>query len=202
MMVKICGITNREDAEAAVEAGAAALGFNFYPRSPRCLTPQAAERIISALPPRVWKVGVFVSETPEAVAAVADQVGLDVAQIHGDTPSEPMPRGLRVWKAFRVDASFDSAWLDLYPAEAFLLDAPAPDAWGGTGRVFDWSRAVIPYKKIVLAGGLDAGNVREAIRMARPWGVDACSRLEAAPGRKDHRKMAEFLKAALSENLE
>ena len=102
MMVKICGITNREDALAAVEAGAAALGFNFYPPSPRYIAPDEAAEIAAALPPEVWKVGVFVDESPEAVLRTAGQVGLDIAQLHGSEPPEQYPRGIRVWKAIRV----------------------------------------------------------------------------------------------------
>lgn len=198
-MVKICGITNREDALAAVEGGASALGFNFYPKSPRYIAPEDAAPIIKALPHRIWKVGVFVNEPPETVAEIAERIGLDVVQLHGDEAPRALPRGIRVWKAFRVDSTFDPARLERYPVEAYLLDAPSVDAYGGTGSTFDWSLTAGVRKKIVLAGGLDAGNVRRAIRLVRPWGLDACSRLERAPGRKDHQRMTEFLREALSE---
>jgi phosphoribosylanthranilate isomerase len=196
MMVKICGITNREDALAAIEGGAAALGFNFYPASPRYITPEETAEIGAGLSawPAVWKVGVFVDEPPERVWRIARQAGLDIAQLHGTESRENYPRGIRVWKAIRVRDGKVPEMLD-FPAEAVLLDGPA------SGESFDWRN--IPGMsrfagKLILAGGLDAGNVRKAIEQAHPWGVDACSRLESAPGRKDHFKMAEFLKAALA----
>jgi len=191
MMVKICGITNVEDALAAVEGGAAALGFNFWPRSPRYVKPEAARKIIERLPVTVWKAGVFVDETAGAVEEMVREAGLNIAQLHGRETAADFPSGVRVWKAIRIGASFDTATLDEYPVEAVLLDGPA------NGVPFDWTQAAGAPKKVIIAGGLDAGNVRGAIEQARPWGVDACSRIESVPGKKDHRKMAEFLKAAL-----
>jgi len=196
MMVKICGITNREDALAAIEGGAAALGFNFYPASPRYITPEQAAEIGAGLSvwPAVWKVGVFVDEAPERVLRIARQAGLDVAQLHGSESRENYPRSIRVWKAIRVRDGQVPETLD-FPAEAVLLDGPA------SSESFDWQNISGMSRfagKLILAGGLDAGNVRRAIEQAHPWGVDACSRLESAPGRKDHFKMAEFLKAALA----
>lgn len=196
MMVKICGITNRADALAAVECGATALGFNFWPNSPRFVTPERAAEILAGLPEAVCKVGVFVNEPPESVRALTLALKLDAVQLHGETA---LPEGLRVWKALAVDSAFRPELLEQYPADAFVLDAPAGALYGGTGRSFDWRRVAGLPQKIILAGGLDAANVREAIRAARPWGVDACSRLESAPGKKDHRKMAAFVKAALEE---
>jgi phosphoribosylanthranilate isomerase len=194
MMVKICGITNLEDALAAVDGGASALGFNFYPRSPRYLIPEAAARIIRRLPAGVLRVGVFVNEPADAVRGLMQVAGVEVAQLHGDEPPSAAPAGTRYWKAFRVDERFDPALLDEYDAEAYLLDSLS----GGSGQTFDWERARGIGRRIILAGGLDASNVRRAIETVRPWGVDACSRLESAPGRKDHAKMKEFLKAALA----
>lgn len=195
MMVKICGITNREDALAAVEGGAAALGFNFYPRSPRYVDPERAAELIAVAPAGVWKVGVFVNESPDRIIELARRLGLDVVQLHGDEVR--YPAGLRIWRAATVDENFRLADLDPYPAEAVLLDAPAGKAYGGTGRSFDWSKASGETKlRIILAGGLDAANVRQAIAAAHPWGVDVCSRIESSPGRKDHVKMAQFLKEA------
>jgi phosphoribosylanthranilate isomerase len=196
MMVKICGITNLDDALAAAEAGVSALGFNFYPRSLRYIAPEAARRIMERLPAGIWKVGVFVNERPESVAEVARQIGLDVVQLHGDEPPEALPAGLRVWKAFRVGPVFDASELGRYAVEACLLDGAGPGDFGGSGRTFDWTILPRLSVRIILAGGLDAANVAAAIRLARPWGVDACSRLESAPGRKDHNKMAEFVRAA------
>jgi phosphoribosylanthranilate isomerase len=197
MLVKICGITNLEDALAAVEGGASALGFNFHGNSPRYIAPQAAARIVERLPAGIVNVGVFVNQAPEAVLEVMRMAGLDVAQLHGDEPPAAAPAGARVWKAFRADGKFRPELMDAYDAEAFLLDAPSETLYGGTGKTFDWARARGLGRRIVLAGGLDATNVRAAIEMAQPWGVDACSKIESAPGRKDHVKMREFLKAAL-----
>ena len=196
MMVKICGITNRGDALAAVDGGASALGFNFYPPSPRYIAPEQAEAILAALPPGVVKVGVFVNAAAESVASLAGQLGLDVVQLHGE--SVEIPAGLRVWRAVPVEPGFDVASLDELPAEAFLLDAPSGSVYGGTGRSFDWSLARGARRQVIIAGGLDETNVLRAIEEAQPWGVDACSRLESSPGQKDHRRMAEFLKAARS----
>jgi phosphoribosylanthranilate isomerase len=193
MMVKICGITNREDALAAIEGGAAALGFNFYPASPRYIEPDDAADIAAGLPAGVWKVGVFVDESPEAVLRTAGQAGLDIAQLHGSESPERYPQGIRVWKAIRVDGRpFSLPFAG--QAEAVLLDGPA------SGQVFDWARLPRGIEKLILAGGLHAGNVRAAIGQVHPWGVDACSQIESSPGRKDRVKMAAFLKAALAES--
>lgn len=192
MIVKICGITNREDALAAVEGGAAALGFNFYAASPRYIAPDEAAAIGASLPPGVWRVGVFVDESPESVLRTAMEAGLDIAQLHGSEQPEQYPPGIRVWKAIRVQEGRVPAVLPGGPVEAVLLDGPA------SGQLFDWTRLPHGIEKLILAGGLDAGNVREAIEQVHPWGVDACSRIESSPGRKDRLKMAAFLKAALA----
>ncbi len=193
MIVKVCGITNREDALAAVEAGAGALGFNFYPKSPRYITPADAATISAGVPAGVLRVGVFVNEP--RVAEIVAKAGLDIAQLHGDEIEAPA--GLRVWKAFRVNDRFRMEDVEVFPAEAFLLDTPT-ELYGGSGQTFDWSRARGASRRILLAGGLDADNVGTAIRIAQPWGVDACSRLESSPGRKDHSRMARFIAAALA----
>jgi phosphoribosylanthranilate isomerase len=192
MMVKICGITNREDALAAIDGGAAALGFNFYPASPRYIAPDEAADIAAGLAAGVWKVGVFVDESAEAVLRTAWQVGLDIAQLHGSESPEQYPRGIRVWKAIRMLSKAGKTACPTLGVEAVLLDGPA------SGQVFDWARVPQGIAKLILAGGLDAGNVREAIEQVRPWGVDACSQIESSPGRKDRFKMAAFLKAALA----
>jgi phosphoribosylanthranilate isomerase len=196
MMVKICGITNRGDALAAVDGGASALGFNFYPPSPRYIAPEPAQAILAALPAGILKVGVFVNQAEDVVASLAGQLGLDIVQLHGE--SIEIPAGLRVWRAVPVAPGFDVASLDELPEEAFLLDAPSGSVYGGSGRSFDWSLARGARRPVIVAGGLDETNVRRAIEEAQPWGVDACSRLESSPGRKDHHRMAEFLKAARS----
>lgn len=197
MIVKICGITNREDALAAAEAGAGAVGFIFYAPSRRAVTPEAAAAIAAGLPQNVWKVGVFVNEAAERIAAVAGAVGLDVVQLHGS--AESVARW-RTWRAVPVGPDFSPADLGVWPeAEALLLETAVPGHYGGTGRTFPWEVARGAPRKVILAGGLHAGNVREAIRAARPWGVDASSSLESAPGRKDHAKVAAFIAAALAE---
>lgn len=193
MILKICGITNQEDAWAAMEGGANAIGFNFYPKSPRYIAPERAAEITSR---GVKRVGVFVDESPAHVEAVAAQVGLQVAQLHGDETVAEYPASLAVWKAARVTAGFDPRSFAGAPLEALLLDGPAGELYGGAGQPFDWSLAANLGLRIIIAGGLDAGNVETAVKLAHPWGVDACSRIESAPGRKDIKKMNEFLQAA------
>jgi len=183
MMIKVCGITRREDAVAAAEAGASALGFIFYPESPRYVTPEKAAELGDGLP--VWKVGVFVDESPAAIEAAICAARLDIVQIYGDSA----PAGARVWRAFRMVAGAGAPPVD--GAEAVLFDGPA------NGVSFDWAWARNAGGKVIVAGGLDASNVAEAIRAASPWGVDASSRLESAPGIKDHAKVRAFVKAAL-----
>ncbi|HEU0140879.1 MAG TPA: phosphoribosylanthranilate isomerase [Bryobacteraceae bacterium] len=199
MIVKICGLTNREDALAAAEVGATALGFNFFAGSPRYVRPEAAARIIEELPPSVWTVGVWVNEDPEQILALSVSHGIQVAQLHGDEGPDSVPSGIRVWKAVRMGAASGKIDRESRQVEALVLDTAAAGLYGGTGQTFDWSIARSVPGKVILAGGLDASNVREAIRTAKPWGVDAASRLEIAPGRKDHVKMSEFIKAALEE---
>jgi phosphoribosylanthranilate isomerase len=197
MIVKICGITNLDDAQAAITGRANALGFNFYPRSTRYIGIGDATRLIAQLPASILKVGVFVNEPAARVADLVKRIGLDVAQLHGDETPEQYPAGVRVWKAARVDEQFTlEAWASC-PAEALLLDSAPNGGYGGSGQTFDWARAIGGSRQIVLAGGLDESNVREAILQVKPWGIDACSRLECAPGRKDHDRMAAFLRAAL-----
>jgi|SRR5687767_9137806 len=188
MIVKICGITNQEDATAAVAGGANALGFNFYPQSPRYITPKQAAGIAS--PDGVRRVGVFVNEAPAHVEDIARAAALDVAQLHGNETPADYPAGLPVWKAARVSTGFDLRSFDSCPAEALLLDGPA------SGQTFDWDIARSTKLRIILAGGLDAANVVRAVQLVQPWGVDACSRIESAPGKKDHKKMNDFLRAA------
>ncbi len=190
MFVKICGITNREDAMAAVDAGARALGFIFYDKSPRGVTPEQVEPFLKDIPADIWKVGVFVNEASARIEEIGTQLGLDVAQLHGSETPEQYPKGLRVWKAFRVIFGVPDGFYS-WPVEARLLDGPA------TGKPFDWSIAAGFPEKLIVAGGLDENNVREAITRAQPWGVDASSRLETAPGRKDHARMKKFIEAAL-----
>ena len=195
MILKICGITNQVDATAAVDGGATAIGFNFYLPSPRYLTPNCAAEIET--PVGVRRVGVFVNEAPARVAHIARVARLNVVQLHGDETAEQAGAcAVTVWKAIRVTAGLRlEAYAD-YAVEALLLDGPAAERYGGAGHVFDWKLAASAGRPIILAGGLDSSNVRRAVELARPWGVDACSRIELEPGRKDHAKMSEFLQAA------
>jgi phosphoribosylanthranilate isomerase len=199
MMVKVCGITNADDAHVATEEGASALGFVFHAPSPRSVSIETSAEIIAGLPRNIWKVGVFVNQPAAEITRIAQACNLDVAQLHGDETPADIPENIRVWKALRVSGTLASEELRPFDVEAFVLDAAAPGEYGGTGHTFPWHVAKdLNNYKIILAGGLDASNVREAIREARPWGVDASSRLEKAPGRKDHGKLCAFLKAALS----
>jgi phosphoribosylanthranilate isomerase len=191
MMVKICGITNGEDLRAAVAAGAGAVGFNFYPKSPRYVSEQQARALVAETPAGVLKVGVFVREAP---VEMARRIGLDVLQVHGEVGQVA---GARIWRAVSVGEDFAPEQVAGIEAEALLVDAPAGEAFGGTGKTFDWRRVRGLGRRIVIAGGLDWTNVGEAIAVAQPWGVDACSRIERAPGKKDHEKMARFIAAAL-----
>jgi phosphoribosylanthranilate isomerase len=199
--IKICGITNLEDAFGAIGAGADALGFNFYERSPRYITPERACGIIESLPRGILTVGVFVNETPETVARIADAAGLGGLQFHGDETPEycrAFAGRFRI-KALRVTEEFRPESATLYPVEAVLLDAFERSARGGTGRVFDWRiarRTRELVTKLFLAGGLSPDNVEEAIAAVEPYGVDACSGLECAPGRKDAGRVRDFIARA------
>jgi len=182
MMIKVCGITRREDAEAAVEAGASAIGFIFVKRSPRYITLEAAAELGRNL--NVWKVGIFEDATAAQLEEAVRTANLDVVQLYGGEA----PIGLQVWRAFRVSAGID---LKLAAsADAVLLDGPA------NGIGFDWADAREVGGKVIVAGGLNPSNVAEAIRVARPWGVDASSGLEVSPGIKDHDKIRRFIQAA------
>jgi phosphoribosylanthranilate isomerase len=192
MFVKICGLTNLEDTLAASEQGAAAAGFNFYPKSARYIAPESLKQWIDRVPNGMWKVGVFVGESPARVSEIALELKLDVVQLHGDESPRDVPLGLRVWKAARITAGFDFSKLNGFATEALLLDGPA------SGIPFDWNLAAAQSRKIVLAGGLDERNVREAIQRVQPWGVDVCSRIELAPGKKDHARMRQFIQTVLS----
>jgi phosphoribosylanthranilate isomerase len=190
VLVKICGITCVEDALAAVEAGADALGFNFYPKSPRFTSIEKAAKIVQKVPQNTLKVGVFVDTTLEEIEFVVREAGLDVAQVYGEASGLTV----RFWQSLAAEAGLDEKMM-ASAAEAFLIDTPAGAQRGGTGRSFDWRLVQGLPGKIVLAGGLGPDNVAEAIRQVRPWGVDACSRIESAPGRKDAAKVRALIQA-------
>jgi len=200
--VKICGITNLADGMAAAEAGADALGFVFYDRSPRGVSIEAAADLIRHLPPFVLKVGVLVNASEDLVFRAIRECGLSLLQFHGDeAPEYCLQFGLMSMKAFRIRDAASLQALRNYPTDAWLLDAYVPGTPGGTGETFNWDLALEAQKlgrPIFLAGGLTPENVAEAVRRARPYGVDVSSGVEAAPGRKDHAKVRAFIQAAKS----
>jgi phosphoribosylanthranilate isomerase len=203
MIIKICGITRPDDALAAVEAGASALGFNFWRPGKRYIAPDRAAEIAAALPAPagISKVGVFVDEDPAAVLEIAARVELDVLQFHGGESPEylnAIETAHAKWKAIRVTPGWNPATPAAYAGvEAFLLDAAGATP-GGTGQTFDWSLAVAAkeYGRVILAGGLTPANVAEAVKRVAPWGVDVASGIERSPGVKDHRLLREFIKNA------
>jgi len=199
--IKICGITNLEDALLAAEMGADALGFIFYAKSPRKVEPEAARQIIAQLPPFVAAVGVFVDEAAAVVQELAASMGLDWVQLHGqESPDYCRSLGRKVIKGFRIQDEDSLVRLGDYrgAAQALLLDTYKKGQVGGTGEVFDWhlAREAKKYGSSVLAGGLTAENVAQAIATARPAAVDAASGTEAAPGKKDPEKLRAFFAAA------
>ena len=200
--VKICGITNATDANAAVKSGADVLGFVFCPKSPRCVALDVAAGIIRALPPFVVKAGVFVDAKENFVERAVNACGLNLLQFHGhESPDYCLQFGVMSIKAFRIR---DAGFLDEIPSyktDAWLLDAWSPARTGGTGEAFNWDLAIRANqfgRPIFLAGGLTPENVGEAIRKVRPYAVDVSSGVESAPGKKDHRKLKAFLDAAKS----
>ncbi len=196
--VKICGITDLADAQAAVAAGADALGFVFYEQSPRNVSPQKAAAIIAQLPPFVQTVGLFVDEEAERVNWTANFCGLDLIQLHGaESVDYCLDINRRVIKAFRVKEAASLAGIGRYAVAGYLLDAWSPDAPGGTGLTFDWSlvQTAAGSRPIILAGGLTPENVRAAVRIVQPYAVDVSSGVEAAPGRKDYQKLQDFVAA-------
>jgi phosphoribosylanthranilate isomerase len=192
-IVKICGITCEEDAQAAVDAGANALGFNFYPKSPRYISPERALQIMEHVSGDYLKVGIFVGSGADSQAAASRLLGtLDVLQLYGEIDLLNIPADCRIWRALPAGATPPSD----ETMEAVLLDSFTP-AYGGSGRTFDWKLARNFSQRVIIAGGLDGSNVEEAIQVAHPWGVDACSRLELTPGKKDPKRVREFVRAAL-----
>jgi phosphoribosylanthranilate isomerase len=209
--IKICGITNLEDALNAVDAGADALGFVFYEQSPRKVDLETARRVVGELPGKVEKVGVFVNQTEDSIGAVADGAGLTAVQLHGDdmdpqvadlivkqrphlkiivgiSMHHPKPEGrAMMWHADAI--------------HAFLVDAGTSSKYGGTGRTFDWQtnrpsvEVIARLGRVVVAGGLDSANVAEAIHILKPWGVDVASGVEAAPGKKNPHRVRAFVDA-------
>ncbi len=200
--IKICGMTNPQDAEAAIEAGADALGFVFYAKSPRSIEPAVAKRIIAHLPPFVIPVGVFVNQDRDTIRNVFDECGLAFAQLHGDeTPTFCESLGRPVLRALRLRDRSSLLALAEYKGRmgvrGFVVDAFSTQAYGGTGETVDWSLAheVARVAPVILAGGLTSGNVQEAIRHVQPYGVDVSSGVELSPGQKVHVKIRSFTQA-------
>ena len=208
VFVKVCGLTNYEDAKAASEAGADALGFVFYSASPRALSPSSAAEWIKRLTSEALKVGVFVNSKLEEIAGIVERCGLDVVQLHGDeTPH--FVSGLKKLIHVRIIRAVRPAPGETVPLSAasgvnyLLLDRFKAEAYGGTGETADWglARALAAYPvPLILSGGLSPENVREACRQVTPFGVDASSLLEARPGFKDHARVREFVANAKAEN--
>ena len=199
MRVKICGITNTEDAVAAAEFGADAVGFVFYKSSARCVKPETVKRIIAGLPPFVVTVGVFANTGEADIRVIVDECGLDRIQLQGDEGPDLCRRlGRRVIKAIRVRGGSSLDEMARYAVRAYVLDTFREGQLGGTGEAFDWSLASRAKKfgRIILAGGLTPENVQDAINQVRPYGVDVSSGVEECLGKKDHSKIKRFIEAA------
>ncbi len=205
--VKICGITRIEDAQQAVDLGAAALGFNFYPPSPRYIEPEAARAMVRRLPPFVTSVGVFANETDAGrVISIAREAGATAVQLHG--PGFPdlqeLLSAFTLVVAVPVREGFKAEALGKFRLNAYLLDAFDADRLGGTGKTFDWNaaREAKRYGPIILAGGLTPENVGQAVRVVRPFAVDVASGVESAPGNKDSAKLSAFFAAVTEADTE
>jgi phosphoribosylanthranilate isomerase len=200
--VKICGITNLADAEAAAEAGADALGFVFYNNSPRYMTISAVAGMFKKSPLRIMRVGVFVNAPADFVFRAVAECGLSLLQFHGDEPPEFCKQfGVMSMKAFRIRDADSLKELPKYSTDAWLLDAYSADHPGGTGEKFNWDLAVEAQKfgrPVFLAGGLTPENVVDAVRRVKPFGVDVSSGVERSPGKKDHAKVRAFIRAVRS----
>ncbi len=203
-VVKICGITNLDDARIAAMLGADALGFNFYTKSPRFISPDATREIINEIGESVVTVGVFVNEPVERVQRVASETDIDMIQFHGDETAGYVEEckkrcGLEVIKAFRISEASDLSTIEDYPIDFILIDAYSPILYGGTGEKTDWDlaqRFAEEHPKVYLAGGLNAENVKIAIQTVRPYAVDVASGVESVRGQKDHKKLEEFIRNA------
>ena len=186
-----------EEAQTAINAGADALGFNFWAKSARYISPDEARKIIRQLPPFLNCIGVFVNESAANIKQIVADTGIDTVQLHGDEEPDYCREldGVKLIKAFRVGEDFDVNVIYNYKVSAVLLDAKVKGEYGGTGQRFDWRLAVEAKKflPVILAGGLNIDNVSEAIQFVRPFAIDVCSGVEAEPGRKDLAKICEFM---------
>ena len=196
--VKICGITNVEDACLAVEAGADLIGLNFYPPSPRCISEPTAREIRAVLPATVWSVGVFVNAEREQIVTLAGRLDLHAVQFHGDeTHTDCSGWSQKTIKAARIGSEDPSLEWEAYPTDYILLDTYRPGRYGGTGETFAWegvaNLSVAQRQRIILAGGLTPENVTAAVQAVQPWAVDVASGVESTPGRKDPEKLRAFI---------
>ncbi len=197
--IKICGLTREEDARAAAELGADAVGFVLYPGSPRCVDVGRVAKIIERLPPYVTTVGVFANQQLEEVSRAIRECGFDLVQLQGDeSPEFCRGLGARAVKAIRVKDATSLEPMNSYSVRAFVLDAYREDQLGGTGKTFDWELALKAkqYGRIILAGGLTPDNVRGAVKRVAPYAVDVSSGVETAPGWKDHQMIDRFIRQA------
>lgn len=201
IQIKICGVTNANDAGACVELGADMIGFNFYRQSSRYIEPKVARRIIETISPRVLAVGVFVDASAEDIRTIADAAGIRCVQLHGATSAETcreLAREFRVIRAFSTDPQFRPEEVALFGDCDVLVDAHHPNLRGGTGLTCDWPAARITRsfaRSLILSGGLTEKNVGQAIATVAPHAVDVCSGVESAPGVKDHRALKDFITA-------
>lgn len=196
--IKICGITNPDDALMAVEAGADALGFVFVPNTPRYITSGPAAKIIEQLPPFITTVGLFVNEDAAKIQRIADQCHLDALQLHGDeSPEFCKALNRKTIKAFRIKDESSLSQVPDYRVSAYHLDTYVKGKMGGTGLIFNWTLAekTKKYGPVILAGGLNPRNVASAVQQVRPYGVDVSSGVEATPGRKAPAKVEAFIDA-------
>jgi len=205
LKIKICGITNSEDAFAAISYGADALGFVFYPESPRVIMPEEAKKIISSLPPFITTIGVFVDQPKKELVEITNLTGIDVIQLHGSEHPEFCDFSNKVIKAIRVKELSDLELLKHYKnISAFLLDTYSPDVIGGTGQIFNWEIAIEAkkYGTVILAGGLTPENIEEAVNLVQPYAVDVATGVEGEKkGRKDHKKLKLFIERARNASL-
>jgi phosphoribosylanthranilate isomerase len=198
LFVKICGITRPQDAELAAGLGASALGFVFWPRSPRCVTAETAKALTAHVPAEVLKVGVFVDQPADEVARMMDEAGLDVAQLHGhESPDYCRQLKRTIFKSIGMRDN-GPTHIDDFDADVVLLvDAHDPERFGGTGKTVNWdaAREIAATRRTILAGGLNAANIKLAVRSVRPYGVDVSSGVESSPGVKDPNRLRTFFEA-------
>jgi phosphoribosylanthranilate isomerase len=201
--IKICGITNIEDALLAVDLGANALGFIFYKESKRYIEPDNALSIISRIPPFITTVGVFVNQDLDEIINVRDKVGFDAFQLHGDESASFCKKlGKNVIKTVRVKDKINTEEIESYPVRAILFDSYSTKDYGGTGESFSWGvlRGIDLSKKVILSGGLTPENVVNAIQIVNPYAVDVSSGVEDYPGKKNPERLKRFIEAARNEN--